>query len=145
MTLTLALSKTGSTVVSTIKETDEGAKTPQAVEKTPRERDLEKTIEADTDEQNLPEHQGCDGGKETEQDKETGMKKRTQWDVCERDNFKTLSGLANHKRLTHKSSNSERDLKKIKSKTIDKSCRPSMTLPIDAVFNCEIWCLIHMF
>ena len=69
MTLTLALSKTGSTVVSTIEETDEGAKTPQAADKTVRENDSEKTIEADTNEQDLPER--CDGGKETEHAKDT--------------------------------------------------------------------------
>ena len=77
-------------MVSTIEETDEGAKTPQAVDKTVRENDLEKTIEADTDEQNLPEHQGSDGGKETEQAKDTGKKKMIQYDVCDRDFFKTL-------------------------------------------------------
>ena len=62
--------------------------------------------------------------------------------MCDRDNFKTLSGLANHKRLTHKSSNSERDLKKIKSKTINISRRLSKTLSIHAVFDCEICGLI---
>ena len=55
---------------------------------------------------------------------------------CGKNNFKTITGLYNHKRIVHKHDKKDKPLKGIKRKTIDKSRRLSTTLSADKMFIC---------
>ena len=95
------------------------------------------THEAETnDEEHHEEH-------ETEQ---TLKKDSLKCDVCDKDNFKTKTGLMNHKRLIH-GKKTGTHVKKIDKKTIDKNKRLSMTLPVEIVYpcpNCGLKCTTNV-
>ena len=126
-TLTLALSNSTSSGINEEghNETNEAHANPENNVINEANPEDNETIESNGEPQSIPTSSSA-------------AKKTLQCEICNKDHFKTATGLANHKRIVHKAKPGDKNLRKVQQKTIEKSKRLSTTLPIELELSCEI-------